>query len=161
MKNRMRKRFFLRNEQAVSEEFTVIPALSIVMVGLAIFIVLLAQTYNAHADRVKQLQNYQTANGLLQKLTNPGCYFIKPGGLLDLSCLENDNLSFQQIYQQYQMIGYAFYLQIRWNGQLKTLPESIKPQLLNCIAVSQEIGVYLNAAQTVPGTLTLVLWRGF
>lgn len=161
MRNRIRKRSFLKNEQAVSEEFTVLPALSTVMIGFAIFVVLLAQTYIAYADRVDQLQHYQTADGLLQKLTSPECYFIKPGGLVDLSNLENDGISFQHLCQQYHEIGYVFCLQLRWDEQIKTLPESSEPQPLNRIAVSQEIGIYLNEAQTVAGTLTIVLWKGF
>jgi hypothetical protein len=161
MRNRIRKRSFLENEQAVSEEFTSLPALSIVLIGFAVFIVLLAQTYIAYADRVDRLQHYQTADGLLQKLTNPECYFIRPGGLVDLSNLENDDTSFQHLYQQYYKIGYVFCLQLRYDSQIKILPESSEPQPPNRIAVSLEIGVYLNEAQTIPGTLTIVLWKGF
>lgn len=161
MRKRIKVRFFLKNEEAVSEEFTVLPALSIVMIGFTIFVVLLAQTYLAHAERVELLQQYQITDGLLQKLTNPECYFIRTGGLIDLSILECDTSSFHRLYEHYKQIGYEFYLQLQWDGQSKTLPESCIPQSLKRIAISRAIGVYINEAQTIPGTLTLVLWKGF
>ncbi len=30
---------------------------------------------------------------------------------------------------------------------------------MNRVAVSKDVGIYLNEAQTVPGTLTIVLWE--
>ena len=160
MRYSIHKRYFLKNEQAVSEEFTVLPALSVVMIGFALFVVLLAQTYIAYADRIDRLQSYQTADGLLQKLTNPDCYFIRRGGLVDLHLLQNDTKSLQNYCEQYLKSGFRFQLQLRWNDQIWDFSESLSSDPLNRIAVSKETGVYLNEAQTIPGTLTILLWRG-
>ena len=160
MKTTLRKRYFLKNVEAVSEEFTVLPALSVVMIGFALFVVLLAQTYITYADRIDRLQSYQTADGLLQKLTNPDCFFIREAGLIDLHLLQNDTISLQNFLEQYTKSGFFFHLQLHWNDQIWDFPESMSSDPDIRIAVSKEIGIYLNEAQTTPGTLTILLWRG-
>jgi len=160
MKNTVRKRYFLKNEEAISEEFTVLPALSVVMIGFALFVILLAQTYVAYADRIDRLQSYQTADGLLQKLTNPDCFFIRESGLVDLHLLQNDTNSLQQFFEKYTKAEIYFLLQLHWNNQLWEYPNPKGSNTLSRTAVSKEIGVYLNEAQTIPGTLTIVLWKG-
>jgi hypothetical protein len=160
MRNTVRKRYFLKNEEAVSEEFTVLPALSVVMIGFALFVVLLAQTYLAYADRIDRLQTYQTADVLLQKLTNPDCFFIRESGLVDVHLLQNDTSSLQNFFEQYTKAGLNFLLQLHWNDQLWEYPNTLEINPLTRTAVSKEIGVYLNEAQTIPGTLTIVIWKG-
>lgn len=160
MRNIVRKRYFLKNEEAVSEEFTVLPALSVVMIGFALFVIILAQTYIAYTDRIDRLQSYQTADGLLQKLTNPDCFFIRESGLVDVHLLLNDTNSLQQYFEKYTKAGLYFLLQLRWNNQLWEYLDPSESNPLSRTAVSKEIGVYLNEAQTIPGTLTIVLWKG-
>ena len=159
MKNRVELRIFLKNENAVSEEFTVLPALSIVMIGFALFVVLLAQTYITYADHISRFQNYHTANGLLQKLTNPDCYFVREGGLIDVSILQNDNTSLQKLCEQYQQSGVFFLFQLTWNNQSQVFPSSIPATNASRIAVSKQVSLYLNEAQTLPGILTIIVWR--
>jgi hypothetical protein len=147
------------DEWGISEEFTVLPALSIVMIGFALFIVLLAQTYTTYGERIEQLQNYQTADSIVNKLTNPDCYFIREGGLIDFYILQNDTGSLQILCKQYQRSGITFLLQLRWNDLTRDFPETLITIPLNRVAVSKNIGIYLNEAQTIPGTLTILLWK--
>jgi hypothetical protein len=159
MRYKIKVRSFLINKQAVSEEFTVLPALSIVMIGFALFAVLLAQTYTAYSEHINRLQNYQTADSILNKLTNPDCYFIKEGGLINLSLLQNDTSSLQGIYDQYRRVGIIFLLRLQWNDFIQDFPETLLAIPQNRIAVSKNLGIYLNEAQTIPGTLTILLWK--
>jgi hypothetical protein len=158
MRKRIKRRSFLVDERGVSEEFTVLPALSIVMIGLALFIVLLAQTYTTYGERIERLQNYQTADNIIQKLTNPDCYFIREGGLIDLYILQNDTGSLQSVCDQYQKSGIMFLLRLRWNNLTQDFSQAPLVMPLNCVAVSKDVGIYLNEAQTLPGTLTILLW---
>ncbi len=160
MKYTIRTRYFLENEEAVSEELTVIPALSVVMIGLTLFIVLLAQTYIVYADRVDRLQRYQTADDLMQGLTNPNCFFIREAGLIDVSLLKKDNSTLQQLLERYTKSGLCFLFQLQWDNQSWVFPEYVTSDQGNRIAMSMHLGFYLNEAQTIPGTLTIVLWKG-
>ena len=152
-------RYFLVEEHAVSEEFTILPALSIVMIGFALFVVLLAQTYTAYEERMDRLQNYQTADGIAKKLTNLDCYFIREGGLIDVSILQNDPGSLQILCEQYERTGVIFLLRLQWNNLTQDFPEPLSIAPMNRVAVSKDVGVYLNEAQTVPGILTIILWE--
>jgi hypothetical protein len=130
------------------------------MIGFALFVGLLVQTYIEYTDHINRLQSYQTANGLLQKLTNPDCYFIREGGLIDLYVLQNNTGSLQNFCEQYQKEGIFFLLQLHWNDQIRDFPDSLHTNNLTRIAVSKQVGIYLNEAQTIPGTLTILLWKG-
>jgi len=158
MKKTFKMRYFLVDEHAVSEEFTMLPALSIVMIGFALFVVLLAQTYTAYEERIDRLQNYQTADGIANKLTNPDCYFIREGGLIDVTILQSDTGSLQILCEQYERSGVIFLLRLQWNNLTQDFPDTLSIAPMNRIAVSKDVSIYLNEAQTVPGTLTIVLW---
>ncbi len=159
MKKTFKIRLFLSDEQAVSEEYSLLPALSIVMVGFALFIILLAQTYSAYADKVQKLQYYQTAESILQRLTSPDCFFIKEGGLIDLQVLQSDEESLSLICSHYTPSGIFFWLRLAFDGVVADFPESVPHSSFRCVAVSRQVGVFLNEAQTQPGVLTIMLWE--
>jgi hypothetical protein len=159
MRNTIKLRSFFKNEQAVSEEFTILPALSVVMIGFALFVTLLAQTYLTYTEHINQLQNYQTADGILQKLTNPDSYFIRESGLIDIGILQNDTIPLQELWTQYQRSRVTFVLRLQWSSHTQDFPKALMTDPQNRIAVSKEMGIYLNEAQTIPGLLTLLLWE--
>ena len=90
MSKRKSFKAFLKDENAVSEEFTSLPALSVVMIGFTLFILLIANTYMAYEQRIDSLEKYQTGYFIATKLTNPDCYFIKEGGIVDLPLMQTD-----------------------------------------------------------------------
>ena len=94
----IRRRRFIKDENAISEEFTALPALSVVMIGFALFIVLMANTYSAYNTRIDSLEKYQTADFIAIKLTNPDCFFIKEGGVINLPVLENKAIKYISLY---------------------------------------------------------------
>ncbi len=160
-----KKRKLLKNTDAIAEEFTSIPALSVVMIGFAIFILLLANTYNAYNTRIESLDKYQTADFLLIKLTNPDSYLIKDAGLIDLPKMKQTQQSDQainEIREKYQASGVDFIIQISYQNQEEKYPSNANTLLSNAgdrVAISKNIGVYLNEAQTVPGKLTIISWN--
>jgi hypothetical protein len=143
----------------VSEEFTSLPALSLVLIGFALFLVVLGQTYLTFQERGEQLRVYQTANTLAEKLTNPACGFMKSGGLLDIPFLRNDSGTVQTINEQWRRSGLRCLLRVHWNQTTEEFPSTNETIGVPCVAVSYPIGVYLSDARTVPGTLTVLVWR--
>jgi hypothetical protein len=159
MRNTKNRRLFIKDEKAISEEFTVLPALSIVMVGFAVFFALLAQTYLSYTDHIHRLQNYQTADHILESLTNPDCFFIKDGGLIDIQFLQDNRPLLENICEQYRKSGIRFFLRLQCGNLTMDLPEMLLHDSFNSIAISKEIGVLLDEAHTIPGVLTIILWR--
>jgi hypothetical protein len=159
MRHTLQLRCFFADNYAVSEEFTSLPALSIVMIGFALFVVLLAQAYLTYEERMEQLQEYQTVDALASKLTNPDCFFMREGGLVDVSVLRQDTSSLQRICDQWRRSGVAFFLRLHWDDITEDFPGTCSTTSSHRVAVSHLVGVYLTDAQTIPGVLTVILWR--
>jgi hypothetical protein len=130
-----------------------------VMIGFVIFVILLAQTYTAYATHMNHLRNYQTAESILHKLTNPDSYFITKGGLINITVLQENNKPLENICTQYQRSRINFFLRLQWNNSTQDFPESLQTTPINCIALSKNVGIYLNEAYTIPGILTILLWE--
>lgn len=159
MRNKKNIQLFIKDNKAISEEFTVLPALSIVMVGFALFVALLGQTYLFYTDHINYLQNYQTADHILETLTNPDCFFIKESGLIDIQSLQNDKTFLQKICDQYKKIGILFVLRLRCGNVTIDMPKLLRNESVQYVAISKDVGVFLNEAHTSPGVLTIFLWR--
>jgi len=149
----------INDEQAVSEEFTSLPAITVVLVGFTFFFVLVAQVVLVYETRMAALDLYHTTDILAAKLITPESFFIREGGLVDYQVLHTDTQSLEKIQQQYQTGGVHFFLRLRWNNYSEDFPEASDNSAAKRIALTKTIGIYLNEAQTVPGTFTIVLWR--
>ena len=154
-------RELIKDENAVSEEFTSLPALSVVMIGFAIFILLIANTYSAYTTRVDSLNKYQTADFIATKLTNPDSFIIKEGGIINLPLLKNSEVEVNQLRDKYRASGIDFVIIVSYEGTSTKLPNNADVLLsntINRVAITKNIGVYLNSAQTKPGSLTIITW---
>lgn len=154
-------RRFIKDENAISEEFTSLPALSIVMIGFAIFIILIANTYATYTTRIESLDKYQTADFIVTKLTNPDSFLIKEGGIVDLPLLKNSDTEINQLRSKYRASGVDFIIRISYEDTVVKIPSNADDLLSNAgdrVAVTKHVGIYLNQAQTKPGRLTIIAW---
>ena len=149
---------FLKDEKAISEEFTSIPALSVFMIGFTLFILLIANTYIAYEQRIDSLEKYQNGFYISSKLTNPDCFFIREGGIVDLQLLRNDRYLLSLLCEEYKISGVNFIVRISFNEIFEDFPENLPDYVTNRVAVSKNVGIYLNQAQTTPGKLTIIMW---
>lgn len=158
MRGEIPLKHFIKDEKAISEEFTSLPALSVFMIGFTLFILLISNTYLAYEQRIDSLEKYQTGCFIASKLTNPDCYFIREGGIVDLSTLrENDDILIS-LQKEYNKSGVNFIIRISWNDNFEDFPQDLPKYVHNRVAVSKTIGIFLNNAQTVPGKLTIIMW---
>ena len=155
------RRSLIEDENAVSEEFTSLPALSIVMIGFALFILLIATTYSAYTTRIDSLDKYQTADFIVTKLTNPNSFLIKEGGVVDLDLLINSEAEINELRNKYRSSGIDFIIRVSYDGKVEKIPSNADDLLSNSgnrVAVSKNVGIYLNQAQTKPGKITVIAW---
>jgi hypothetical protein len=159
MKKNSGQRSFYEDESAVSEEFTSLPALAVVMIGITLFILLVANVYSAYEARVDSLKKYQTADFIATKLTNTECPFIQEAGIVDLTKFESVAVEtyVHVLQQQYTESGIDFKLKLRWGTESAEIVGLSTPQG-NQVAVSRDISIKLNDAQTVLGKLTIITW---
>ena len=167
MSKKLKIRSFIQNEDAISEEFTSLPALTIVAIGFILFILLVSNTYSAYNTRVESLDKYQTADFIVKKITNPDSPITTEGGVIDLEKLKDTSIGdplINAIRSKYQASGVDFIVKINYeNKELNypTTPTSATDLLqahVDKIAVSKNIGIKINDAETKPGKLTIISW---
>jgi len=155
----------IKDTNAISEEFTSLPALTIVLIGFTLFILIITNSYNAYNIRIDSIDKYQSASFISDKLTNPDCYFIMEGGMINLPLLDSvdpadsdDRLNHMR--KEIRSSGVNFSIQINWDNNIKYFPEDTKPTNVgDKVAASKTVSLYLNEAQTKPGKLTVITWR--
>ncbi len=158
------KRNFINNEKAVSEEFTTLPALTIVVIGFTIFILLISNLYSTYNNRVNSLDKYQVASFISSKITNPDCFFMMEGGIVNLPLFDSSDpkdsdIKIQKMRDDIISSGFNFSIHISWENKEKYFPEdTLKNNIGNRVAVSKVVSIFLNEAQTKPGKLTVIMW---
>ena len=153
-------RRFLSYEDAISEEFTSLPALSIVMIGFTLFIVLLANTYGAYYDRMDRIEIYQSADLVATKLVGSSCCFIRAGGIVNFPLIESGACDerMNESRVEYQHSGLDFTLIVSYQDGSVTFPV-LPVSDRDRVAVSRDVGVLVNDAEIFPGKLTVVMWK--
>jgi len=156
---------FINDERGISEEFTSLPALMIVMVGFSLFFALIVGVYHVHDERMKSIDKYEEANFVLEKLTSSGGILekegiIKSGGVIDKTKFAESTDNFESIIKESGIIGIGFGLKLEYEGCGAPLKWTNIPSDKNIVSASKQLPVYINAAQTVPGVLTVMTWGG-
>ena len=162
MKQPRRIRKFLHNEHAISEEFTTLPALSVVMIGFTLFIVLLANTYSAYHMRMDQLEKYQTADLLATKILDPSCPFAIYGRIIELDTFLYCGDDINETRKDYWLSDLDFLVRISWEDETGfthtyDMPKGVNP-LGDRIAVSHDVSIQTNPAERPTGKLTILIW---
>ena len=112
----------------------------------------------AYEQRIDSIEKYQTGYFIATKLTNPDYYFIKEGGIVDLALLRNDRDTLNLLRDKYKTSGVNFIVRISWDEGFEDFPEELPADVDDRIAVSKNVGIKLNEAQTTPGKLTIMMW---
>jgi hypothetical protein len=152
------RRLLSRNEEAVSEEYTALPALCVVVIGLALFFLLLAHAYAMPQAQSETTRTYHTAELLTEKLLDPANAFIQSGGILDLDILTGTSVPLDRLRQDNSPSGFDFLLRLTTANTTITIPANVTIPT-SAVAASRTIPVALSPAQTIPGRLTVVVWR--
>jgi len=153
-------RTITKNNNAISEEFTSIPSLSIILIGFTVFFLLISNVYSAYDLRTDSIDMYQKAEFIANKITNPNCFFINPGGIVNLTKLNTNNgqedlLDFRS---KLSLSKTNFTIKISWDDNNEYFPGNIPDYVHDRIAVTENICIYLNEAETSPGKITIILW---
>jgi hypothetical protein len=154
-------REFIHDKKAVSEEFTMIPAIVIVLVGFALFGLLLTNTYEAYNQSIETTENYRKARSILTKLTSPEGKIIDESGIIHLNLLINHPEWVTNEYHKYSNV--KFFVRLNWKGNTESYIDiPANPSVnRNQVALSKAVSISLNSVETKPGTFTIILWREY
>ena len=151
----------VNDKRGVSEEFTSLPALTVVMIGFALFFALIAGVYHSYNERVESVDKYEAANFVLEKLTmTDGALadagVTSEGGVIDAAKFGDLEGRGDKIKEGCGITGVEYGLKLEWEGHM--IPCWLDNEGGNAVAASEQVAVYLNEAQTVPGVLTVIVW---
>ncbi len=159
---------FIKDKRGVSEEFTSLPALAIVMAGFAVFLSLMAGVYYSYNENAEMVDKYGIANFVLEEMTMDGSILgdmgvIMAGGIFNLPKfinLTSDDIADISNESGMTGINFSFKLEVKLKGNNfdNVIEKGTGGKNKNAIAASKEVPVYLNDAQVVPGTFTVIVW---
>ncbi len=158
---------FIKDERGISEEFTSLPALTVVMIGFAIFFVLIANVYSAYNERVESIDKHEASNFVLEKIMSADGYLakegiVREGGIIDASKFnetKGDEKRISEIIEKSGIKGIEFGLKLKYEGCKEQLEWCNIPSSKDTAAASKQVAVYINEAKTVPGVLTVLVWE--
>jgi hypothetical protein len=152
------KRCFIKNNNAISEEFTSLPALSIIIIGLVIFSTLIGFTYKNYEMQTNNLGLYDYNEYIISKIINVNNDFIKSGGIIDIPKFlsQSGYEKIKDIQNSLNQINFTF--KISYENNSFWYPS--KPVNVNQnTAMLRNIALNYNGFETIPGQLMVVVWR--
>lgn len=160
----------LRDEKGVLEPHSDLVATALAVIGFVVLTALLSRAYMGYEDRSFALENYESASLLagtvaetpVLKAENPGS--ISASALDRLSGTEgsDERMEFFASFSE----NYPFLVEVRTeDGRWQWIidPEIVESGYLmgkqEKVAASVPVVIELSSAETVPGTLTVILYK--
>jgi hypothetical protein len=160
----------LKDEKGVLEPHSDLIASALAVIGFVVLAVLLSKAYMGYEDRSITLENYESASLLAATVAEAPALKAESPGTLSASAL--DRLSGPEGHdERYKFFAsfsgnYPFMVEVRTENrgyQWVIDPEITEPGYLmgeqKKVAASVPVVIELNSAETVPGTLTVVLYE--
>lgn len=160
----------LRDERGVLEPHSDLIATALAVIGFVVLAALLSKAYMGYEDRSFALESYESASLLAGTVAELPALKGENPGALSASAL--DRLSGTEGYDERKKFfaafsgNYPFLVEIRTDdGRWKWVvePEIVEPGYLigkqEKVAASVPVVIEISAAETVPGTLTVVLYE--
>jgi len=150
---------FLKDDQAISEEFTSLPSLSLIMIGVLLFFLLVSTAYDSHDHQTSQLSHIDIATYVLTQTLDPEQIYMLDAHRVDIQTLQSLDATshLQDIQKSLSSSGLNFTLSVVWKDTTQWILS--EPPGFRQTAVSKQIGIAINPLETIPGTVTVILWE--
>lgn len=160
----------LWDEKGVLEPHSDLVATALAVIGFVVLAALLSRAYMGYEDRSFALENYESASLLagtvaetpVLKAENPGAISASALDRLSVTERSDERKEFFAAFSE----NYPFLVEVRTeDGRWQWLiePEIVEPGYLmgkqEKVAASVPVVIELSSAETVPGTLTVVLYE--
>ncbi|AKB26005.1 hypothetical protein MSMTP_2536 [Methanosarcina sp. MTP4] len=159
-----------RDESGVLEPQADLLSTALAVIGFVVFAALLSQGYLGYEDRSFALEHYESASLLAESLAGSPVLRAGNPGLLSAEVLDGllgseGNVERERLFAAFSE-NYVFLIEVRTlDGKCKweIIPDDIDPvfflEEMDRIAASVPVVIELNPAESVPGTLTVVLYQ--
>lgn len=155
---------FIKDKRGISEEFTSLPTLVVVMIGFGLFFALIGGVYYSYNEKVDRVDKYETANFILEDVTAADSPLgdsgvIQTGGTINPAAVDSNQAAIEtSLRQNCSFPGWKYKIEIEWDtGSQHIIPFRYDGE--DTVAASKEVPVYLNEAQTVAGEFRVTVWK--
>lgn len=159
-----------KDERGVLEPQSDILATALAVIGFVVLAALLSQAYMGYEDRSFALENYESASLLVNTLTTSPDLRTESSSMLSAASL--DKLSGPEGIREKEKLfaafskNYLFFIEIQTQNELwhwRIEPVNVEPDSFaegrEKVAISVPVVIELNPAKSIPGTLTVVLYK--
>ncbi len=160
----------LQDERGVLEPHSDLVATALAVIGFVVLAALLSRAYLGYEDRSFTLENYESASLLAGTIAEDPV--LKAENQVALSASALDRLSGPEGHGERQEFfaafsgNYPFLIEVRteegrwqWIIEPETVESGYFSGKQEKVAASVPVVVELNSAETLPGTLTVVLYK--
>jgi hypothetical protein len=157
-----RSHSFTHDTTAVSETFTILPALSMVLIGFTIFSMIIAAAYTSFETKDNYTDMFEQSNNILEKISSPNACFTTDGNSIDYSLFSSEqaNEYISLLQSEFSPYHLSFSVKLSFADEISWLPTSNSMDQItgNRYASSKQVSVRMNEVKTVPGILTVFLF---
>jgi len=160
---------FVGDKRGISEEFTSLPALMVVMIGFALFFALMAATYFNYHQKLEEKELYEAAHHAVLKLTLPESPLIgKEDTNIPLILSANlGDISSNELLQCCNLTGYDYHVKIYYydeNGEKHVLPHTENlytnaPSSGDKVSASRKVAIKFANGEIRYGEIVVTVWR--
>lgn len=160
----------LWDERGMLEPHADLLSVALAIIGFMVFAALMSQTYFGYEDRSFALENYESASLLAESLADASILKAENSGLLSATAL--DALSSPEGVSERARLFAAFSGNYRFLVEIQTgdgqyhwrfIPDNVEPEAFadgrEKVAASVPVVIELNPAQSMPGILTVVVYK--
>lgn len=144
----------VEDKRGITEEFTTLPAISIVMIGFALFFVLIASCYYVHIQRIENKELYEAAHFVIEKITMDSPLIESPL-MINLKAVERSNIM-EDIAKCCNLSDYDFCIRIFYDEMCLKLGEEKER---NKVSLSKIVAVKINEGDIREGKIVVTVWR--
>lgn len=163
-------KLMFRDERGVLEPQSDLLSTALAVIGFSVLAALMSQAYLGYEDRSFAMENYESASLLADTLAASPALKAECSGMLSAAAL--DKLSGPEGIKEREKLftafsgNYLFLIEIRTEDELwqwRIEPSNTEPDSFSegreKVAASVPVVIELNPAESVPGTLTVVLYK--
>ena len=148
---------------AISETFTVLPALAMVLIGFTIFSIIIATAYTTFDTKNDYVNMVEWSDQILEKISSPNACFTTDGNTINYLVFSSNQSKqyIEKVKSQFAPYQLCFSVKLSFEQVEIWLPQPISNNhsIDNQYASSKQVSVQINEIKTHPGTLTVVLWQ--
>lgn len=156
------------DKRGISEEFTSLPALMVVMIGFALFFAMIAGVYHTHNERVENKELYEVAHYTLMKLTSGESPLVSEKGGNTPIIMDEQVISTigKDVLKDYcNPLGYDYTVKFYWYDEKGGRHEISNPNMYkslpskNRLSSSREIAIKFSEGDIRIGKIVVIIWR--